>query len=108
MTKIKKDIRDGWCAEDTIDLGVNTDDGAMQIHISTSKRYSGELASIASVRYAKGDGSFSFMVFQDYNKGIIRSKTRVTEKAVALQHAQALEKLPAIKAEVATFYKIAL
>ena len=73
------------------------------LKITTMKRASGNLATTASVGKSNGD-SFSFVVFQDFNKTLASEKVRVTEKAVKTQHDKVLENLDALKAEIAEFY----
>jgi len=73
------------------------------LKITTMKRASGNLATTACVGKSSGD-SFSFVVFQDFNKTLANEKVRVTEKAVKTQHDKVLENLDALKAEIAEFY----
>lgn len=106
--KTGKNMRDGWLSESVIPLGVDTEEGAMQISISTMKRYSGNLVSIASVQYKKPDGCVTFIVFQDYSKAIGSVKVaRVTAQACEAAHKAALEKLPEVMAEVKKQYNLA-
>ena len=73
------------------------------LKITTMKRSSGNLATTATVGKSSGN-SFSFVVFQDFNKTLANEKIRVTEKAVKNQHDKVLENLDDLKAEIAEYY----
>ena len=73
------------------------------LKITTMKRSSGNLVTTATVGKSSGN-SFSFVMFEDFNKTLLHEKVRVTEKAVKNQHDKALENLDALKAEIAEYY----
>lgn len=105
--KTAKDIRDGWASETIIDMGVKTEEGDMQIAITTMKRYSGKLVTIASVRFATPMG-FTFIMFQDYQKTLASVKVaRVNAAACEAAQKAALEQLPEVLAEVRKQYNLA-
>ncbi len=90
MTTIKKDIRDGWEATDSIEM-----DYGRTLRVQTSKRSGGDIATIAtSVILAPDHGTgfsgYSFVMFQDFNKTIARVKARCTEKSITQIHATAM------------------
>ncbi len=98
MTRIYKDIRDGWMARTEVPL---EDD--REIRLSTYKDYTGKLVTRAQVGVAKAN-SFTFVIFQDYHKTLAANKVRCTAKAVTQQHETALSQLPTIIADVTRFY----
>jgi hypothetical protein len=103
-TTISKDYY-GLNAITEINLNKMTDEGAMMLRVTSSKRHSGTVSTTASVIYRKADGCFSTMVFQDYSKTIAQAKlARVTEKSLSEFHAKALEAVPAALVEVAAQY----
>jgi hypothetical protein len=105
-TKLSKDYY-GLTATTEIDLNKTTDEGAMALRVTSSKRHSGTVSSTATVIYNKPDGSYSTVIFQDYSKTIAQAKlARVTEKSLADFHAKALEAIPAALAEVAAQYNL--
>ncbi len=105
-TKMEKGFH-GLSAETEIDLHTPTDEGAMMLRVSSSKRYGGNVATTATVIYRKDTCSFSTAIFQDYSKTIATGKlARVTEKALAEFHAKSLEAIPATLLEVAAQYKL--
>lgn len=108
ITKIEKSFH-GLTASTEILLGVTTEEGVMALRVTSSKRYSGQVAATATVIYKKGDGSFSTAVFQDYSKTLLAGKiARVTEKTLAEFHTKALEQLPQVLAEVATQHNLTI
>lgn len=103
-TKISKDYY-GLNAVTEIDLNTETEEGAMTLRVTSSKRSSGTVSTSATVIYKKPDGCFSTMMFQDYSKTIAQAKiARVTEKTLAEFHAKALEAVPAALEEVRAQY----
>lgn len=98
MTRIYKDIRDGWTARTEVPL---EDD--REIHLSTYKDYTGKLVTRAQVGVAKAN-SFTFVIFQDYHKTLAANKVRCTAKAVTQQHENALSMLPTLIDDVTRFY----
>lgn len=81
QTSVTKSARLGWQARTFIDMGFNN----RYLEIMTSKRFDGYLSTTATV-CKKEDGCISFLLFQDYSKTLAKTKTRVTEKSVLLQH----------------------
>lgn len=97
--KVFKSIN-GWKAESFFKL-----DDRHSLHVTTSKRSNGQLATTATRVTDSEDGmSYSFAVYQDFYKTLVTSATRVTEKAVKSQHEKALEGLDDLKKEVENFY----
>ena len=88
----------GHNIETKIDL-----DNSRLVTISTMKRSSGLLVTFASVGTRNGDFISSIM-FQDFTKNLASQKVRVTEKAVRLQHQQALDGIESLLAEIEDFY----
>lgn len=106
-TTIEKSFH-GLTAATEIPLNKTTDEGAMVLRVTSSKRHSGSVSTTASVVYYKPDGCFSMMLFQDYSKTIASAKiARVTEKSLAEFHTKALEAVPAALVEVAAHYNLA-
>lgn len=88
----------GWVAESSIDI-----EGGRAIRFFTMKRSSGNLVTTVTVGTAD-ENSFSFVMFQDFNKIIIQTRpSRVTAKVVEQQHNQI--DVDAVKAQVKEFYK---
>jgi len=106
MTTINKDYHGNWNAKDYIDLGVTTEEGKMHLSISTSKRSNGGVVTYASVVYFQPDGCMTMMVFQDFNKVIMETKVRATEKAITSQHTEAMKLLPSVKEAVEKHYNL--
>ena len=71
----------GWCAESEVAVGERV------VRITTMKRSNGQLATIATAGKVNGI-SFSFVLFQDFNKVLLQEKVRCTEKSVKAQHDQ--------------------
>ena len=106
-TQIEKSCY-GLEAVTEIPLNKSTDEGAMVLRVTSSKRHSGTVSTSASVIYRKDDNSFSTVIFQDYSKTIAQGKVaRITEKSLAEFHAKALEAVPATLVEVAAHYQLA-
>lgn len=106
-TTIEKGFH-GLSAITEIPLNKTTEEGAMVLRVTSSKRHSGAVSTNASVVYYKPDGCYSTMVFQDYSKTIASGKlARVTEKSLAEFHAKSLEAVPAALVEVSAQYNIA-
>jgi hypothetical protein len=101
-TSIRKNYRGNWEAETHIDmpeLGVDK-----FLDITTTKRYSGNLVTTASVHTR--DGYFvTHMMYQDFNTNYLTSGDRCTEKNVRKQHDLAIYQcLGAIKALAIAHY----
>ena len=107
MTRINKDIRNGWQAETRIALPEIGERHFLQVH--TMKRYDGLLATQVSVNEQTADGMGYTHAFPgDYNRRWAGEKVRATEKAVAAQHAAVLEQIEQIKAGALLHYGIEL
>lgn len=105
--KIEKTIH-GLTAITEIPLNKTTEEGAMTLRVTSSKRASGQVSTSATVIYKKPDGCYSTMLFQDYSKTIAAAKVaRITEKTLSEFHNKALEAVPAALAEVAAQYSLA-
>lgn len=105
MTRISKDIRNGWQAETRFDLPEISDRHFLQIH--TMKRYDGLLATNVSVNERTADGlGYTHKFPGDYLRRWAGEKVRVTEKAVATQHAGVLEQIEQIKAGALIAYGV--
>jgi len=103
MTRINKDIRNGWQAETRIDMPEIGERHFLQLH--TMKRYDGRLVTIASVNKRTADGlGYTHAFPGDFLSKRIAEKVRATEKAVATQHASALQQIEQIRAEALAHY----
>ena len=102
MTSIRKDIRNNWRAEDSIELGSNR-----VLQVTTVKVSSGEIVTRASVHKRAG-GFLSHMMFQDFSQCLKTSQSRCTEKNVTAQHNEAMKQIDAIKEAVTAHYDKAL
>lgn len=101
-----KSIREGWTTESQHDLQQSSEDGAMHLRLLTMKRSSGQLATTAQVVFVKPDGTFSFMVFQDYRRTVVSGvMKRVNAEACIQQHNMALEQLAELRGEIAKHYE---
>lgn len=101
-TRITKG-REGWEAESRIPLeGDEITEGCRFLQLHTYKGTRG-LVTTASV-HVKTDGGFSFVMFQDYHKTLIQSKSRCTDKNVEIQHNTAVNDLAHILADARIHY----
>lgn len=94
----QKDMRGNWRAETDVNL-----EGPMVLRVLTHKNFSGALITSASVHKRQGD----FLVhalYSDFHKCMKSAKTRVTAKAVAEQHGEALLQIDQLKEEAEQFY----
>lgn len=98
QTYIRKDFRKNWSAETEIML-----EPKLMLSIDTSKRHTGEIATVASVHIIEGRMK-THRVFEDYNKCLAFSRVRCTSKAVENQHMKVMSQIETIKADVARFY----
>ena len=98
MTSIRKDIRNNWRAEDSIELGSNR-----VLQVTTVKVSSGEIVTRASVHKRAG-GFLSHMMFQDFSQCLKTSQSRCTEKNVAAQHAAAMAKINEVHSAITVHY----
>lgn len=81
-------------------------DGKRCLRVDTMKYYR-KIACVAQAVNDTGDGCFSFMVFQDYNKVLaVALDVRATEKAIRAVHAEGLTKVDAALAEARAMYGI--
>lgn len=101
--RITKGIR-GWSAEARIPVDGLPLDGHRFLKVTTHKTDRGELVTSATLCKKEDGGGFSFVVFQDYSKTVIRSKSRCTEKNVEVQQQTALNDLQHILADVRIHY----
>lgn len=93
--------KSGWRAKDLIDF-----DGAKKLLIETYK-HDGRLISRAAVNTYTATGyshAFGLAGGGDYSERIVISRRHATEKAVAEQHAQAMQQLPLIAARAKAHY----
>ena len=98
MTIVHKNIRNSWCAEDTIDLVANR-----VLKISTHTTSSKALVTSATV-HTKSNGFLSHMVYQDFSQRVIVAHARCSEKNVAAQHAEAMSKINEIHSAITAWY----
>lgn len=101
MTKLYKHPRDGWTA--------NTDyllEGDYLLRISTSKCPRGGVSTTATRYKRTGDGCLSLAlgVNGDFYETVLAQKTRATEKAVRVQHEEALTHLEQINVRMSAHY----
>lgn len=102
MTRIEKNIRDGWQATTDFDLGNNR-----RLIVTTSKRYDKTLTTTATVHTVSETDGRKFLthaIRRDYHKTFLVEKVRVTEKAVEAQHIQVLNLVSHIKRQIAIHY----
>lgn len=104
-TRIYKSMHNGWTVKTTVEtpeLGERR-----FLELVTCKRHTGEVATIATVCTRSEDGvSYSFVMFQDFNRAIAREKTRATEKNVNTQHTLALHHIESIKRDACEHYGV--
>lgn len=108
MTNTYKHAYNGWTSEDIFNLNHQTEEGAMQLRLSTSKCGGGRLSTHASVTYGKSDGSYSCTISQDFSKTVLVAKARATAKTVEAQQVEALKGLPDIMKAVNADYSLNL
>lgn len=98
-TTIGRDQRGAWQSETSMDI-----DACKALVILTMKRSNGALVSTASVH--QKDGPFLSHTFgRDYRVNLADRKVRVSESAVAAQHAEALGLLDVVLASVQKHYQ---
>lgn len=74
--------------------------------IGTGKGLRRGLRTYAMVQKDEGLGCRSYVMFGDFRKTVIEEPgARATEKAIAIQHAKALEQSDALLAEAVKFYQ---
>lgn len=101
QTKISRG-REGYEARSEVDLASFGLPG-QTLQIGTHKVSSGFLVTtVAVVKIERG--MVSFMMYGDYRVTAKRAKVRVTEKAVAAQHAEVLAVLPQYLNDAVNFY----
>ena len=99
-TTTQKSPHGGWRSESFLDI---TDD--KRLCIITMKRFSGNLTTTANVSHASDNGMYFYAPFSDFNKTLIATTERATEKAVIRQHNEALKTLELIKYQALDFYQ---
>lgn len=98
MTRVRKDIRNNWAAEDSIDLVANR-----VLQIQTRKTSDGTVVTSATVHVK--DGEFlSHRMFTDFSQRLMTAKIRCTEKNVTQQHAEAMTKRNELLSAVTAWY----
>lgn len=106
-TRLYKSMHNGWTAK-TI---VNTPEIGERrfLELVTCKRYTGEVATIATVCTRTEDGvGYTFVVFQDFNRAVASEKTRATEKNVEKMHRLALQHIESLKRDACEHYGVAV
>jgi hypothetical protein len=102
MTRIEKNIRDGWQATTKFDLENNR-----VLIVTTMKRHDKTLATSATVHtksYTDGVAFLTHAVRRDFYKTIVSESVRATEKTVAKQHQQVLDTIDTINDMIAMHY----
>lgn len=102
MTRITKDIRNGWTAETRIDLA----DSKVLI-VTTMKRWDKSLSTTATVQTKSvfhGMPMLTYAAGRDFSKTFLKEDIRATEKSVAKQHETVLAHLSTIKDRIAEHY----
>lgn len=96
QTIIEKSKSRGWQAKTIWDLGGDFPRGEMELTISTYA-YNGAIRTNASIGFAR-DGFVHHYLGQDFSRLILSRPiaSRVTEKAITLQHNEALRDIEAI------------
>lgn len=90
----------GWKAESNVDLF----EGKV-LNIVTMKRSSGQLVTTANAAQDLGDGSISYMMFQDFRVNVVSSSPkRVNEKVVLEQHNGVVQNIADVVAQAKAFY----
>lgn len=98
MMMIRRDAHYGWTVVSYHELRDN-----IQIKITTMKRHSGKLVTMASAM--RRDGAFeSHMMYRDFSQSVVSDTVRVTEKAALAQHNAALAKLEEIMLAASQHY----
>jgi hypothetical protein len=101
-TIVQKNYRKDWEAETRVEmpeLGLNK-----FLDITTTKRYSGNLVTTASVCTSEG-GMDTHMMYQDFNIRFTVSGDRCTKANVSKQHKYAVSQLNFIKLLALAHYK---
>ena len=103
QTRTRKDIRNNWVAETTIEAPELGEQRFIRLH--TGKNHNGELATMMSVnQWGEDKRSYTHKVFSDFCRIVAREKVRCTEKAVTTQHQLALSHIAALKRDAAEHY----
>lgn len=98
MTIVRKDIRNNWAAEDSIELVANR-----VLNISTRKTSDGTIVTSATVHLR--DGQFlSHRMFTDFSQRLMTAKVRCTEKNVVEQHTAAMSKRDEVLSAITAWY----
>jgi hypothetical protein len=98
MTTLRKSVRSGWEAKDTIELG-----NSRLLVVTTHKGNRGQLVTYCQGCKDDGDFGVSFLLYGDFTERIATTD-RCTEGTVARQHANVMEQIEAIKDRCAAFY----
>lgn len=98
MTYLRKDIRNNWAAEDSVDLVANR-----VLKIQTRKTSDGTVVTSATV-HVKDGNFFSHSMFTDFSQRLMTAKIRCTEKNVAQQHAEAMTKRDELLSAITAWY----
>lgn len=99
QTTLRRDPRGAWQSETSMDI-----DASKVLVILTMKRSNGALVSTASV-HQKDGGFLSHTFNRDYRVNLASRKVRVSESAVAVQHAEALGMMDVVLASVQRHYQ---
>lgn len=98
QTYISRNHAKAWNAKTIVLL-----EDRQQLTIHTYKNHRGALATYASVGTLEG-GFVTHKLYDDYNKCFAAEALRCTEKAVAAQHRDVLDRLPTILADITRHY----
>lgn len=102
MTKIYRNIRNGWTAETDHDI-----DGVKVLTVTTSRRSDKTLTTTVTVRTRseiRGMPMLCWDMGRDYHATVLKEHIRATEKSVAKQHETVLGHLSTIKDRIAEHY----
>lgn len=90
----------GWLAESEVELF-----DKKVLRVSTMKRSSGRLVTMAQAMEDNGNGMVSFIMFQDFNQTLeTSSPKKVTEKAVREQQAKVMANIESAVAAAKAYY----
>lgn len=94
-TTVTRNLRGELEAKTVIPFGYDS----RELHITTHKASRGGILASAQAWIRGDDGSLSCALFEDFNKRLLTTAVRCTEKAMRSLHAQALEDIAAVLAE---------
>jgi hypothetical protein len=92
----------GWTAPTYINYG-----GGAELHIVTHKSLSGIISTFVEIlptRFVMESGIVRYAARSDFRKTYMTSTGKCTEKKVAMQQYEGLQRLDEIKADCAAFY----